>query len=302
MRKRLPLIFFTLLTLFALPQMSRAQAEVRLSTLVINFWPEYDREEMLVIYKVILPENTAPVELTFQIPTGAGKPYKIAVEYDDGLLYEQKEFKYHEGGVGGKWSEVTFTASTSTIQFEYYDPGLVRQGKDRRFDFTWPGDYAVDSAAIIVQQPLDASDMQFTQEATTSIGEGNLPNYGVKIGKLEKGQTYDFSLSYQKSTDTLTEEKLKVHPAGDLPQSMWIRGLPWALGVLALLLIGGGVFVYWRLGLPEPGEKKRRRRKAAVKAVTEEAVEESGVFCHRCGRRAALSDVFCRSCGTKLRL
>ena len=34
----------------------------------------------------------------------------------------------------------------------------------------------------------------------------------------------------------------------------------------------------------------------------ETSTKESSVYCHRCGRRAALSDVFCRSCGTKLRI
>ena len=123
-----------------------------------------------------------------------------------------------------------------------------------------------------------------------------------RSARCRKIRPTDFSLSYQKPSNALTYEKQQVHPAGELPQSMWNRGLPWALGVLAVVLIAGGVFIYWRSGQPQAGEKKRRRRKAAAQAGGEASADESGVYCHRCGRRAALSDVFCRSCGTKLRI
>jgi hypothetical protein len=72
--------------------------------------------------------------------------------------------------------------------------------------------------------------------------------------------------------------------------------------VLAVLVIAAGVLIYWRSGQPETGEKKRRRRKAEAQAAGEAAVDDSGVYCHRCGRRGALNDVFCRACGTKLRI
>jgi hypothetical protein len=121
------------------------------------------------------------------------------------------------------------------------------------------------------------------------------------MGMLRQGQTYNFLLSYQKPTNTLTYEKQKVGIAGALPQSMWNRGLPWALGLLALVMIVGGVWVYWRSGRPQVGQKKHKRRKPAAQ-VSGETTEDSGVYCHSCGRRASAGDVFCRSCGTKLRI
>ena len=301
MRKRLVLALVLLLTLttLLLPQTGRAQDEILLGALEVLLWPEYDQPEMLVIYQVTLQPDVVPASLTFRIPAAAADPVVAIRDETDGNLYQTE----YTTRMGSEWNEVTFQVTSANFQLEYYDPRLVKQGPSRRFEFTWPGDYTVISASIIAQQPLDASQMEFTPDDVNSFnGEDNLLYYAHQIGTLQKDQTYSFSLSYQKPSNTLTEEKQKVHAAGKLPESMWNLGLPWALGVLALLVIAGGVFIYWRSGQPQAGEKKRRRRKAAAPANGETSAEDSGVYCHRCGRRAALSDVFCRSCGTKLRV
>ncbi len=31
------------------------------------------------------------------------------------------------------------------VQIEYYDPGLQKNADQRHFEYTWPGDYAVDA-------------------------------------------------------------------------------------------------------------------------------------------------------------
>jgi hypothetical protein len=299
MRKFVALVLFLTLTALILPQTGRAQDEVRLGALEVLLWPEYDRPEMLVIYQVTLQPDVVPATLTFRIPKEADKPLVAIRDEDDGNLYEAD----YTSQAGSEWIEVTFEATSAHFQIEYYDPRLIKQGSNRRFEFTWPGDFGVDSASIIAQQPLEASQMQFTPaEVSSFTGVDNLLYYAHQIGTLQKDQTYSFSLSYQKPSDALTFEKQQVRPAGALPQSMWTLGLPWALGVLALVLIAGGVFFYWRSGLPQAGEKKQRRRKVAAQANGETPAEESGVYCHRCGRRASLTDVFCRSCGTKLRI
>jgi hypothetical protein len=299
MRKLLALALILTLTALILPQRSRAQDEVRLGKLEVLLWPEYDRPEMLVIYQVTMQPEEVPTVLTFRIPAVAEKPLVAIRDEDDGNLYEA-DFTTQAGGA---WIEVTFEVTSAHFQLEYYDPRLTKQGKSRSFEFTWLGDYPVVSASIIAQQPLEASQMQFTPGNVNSFtGVDNLLYYSHQIGSLQKDQTYSFSLSYQKPSEALSFEKQQVHPAGALPQSMWNSGLPWALGVLALVLIAGGVFFYWRSGQPRAGEKKQRRRKVTAQVNSETPADESGVYCHRCGRRAALSDVFCRSCGTKLRI
>jgi hypothetical protein len=300
MRKHLALVLLLILTALILPQAGRAQDDVQLMDLEVDLWPEYDQPDMLVIYHITLqPEVAMPSTLTFRIPKVARNPIVAVRDEEDGNLYEIGKTLQP----GSEWLEVTFEVTSAIFQIEYYDPRLIKQGPSRSFEFTWPGDYPVVSASIIAQQPLEASDMQFSPEDVSSFtGENSLRYYALQIGTLRKDQTYSFSLSYQKRSETLTADEMEVHPADKLPESMWNRGLPWALGVLALVLIAGGVFIYWRSGLPLAGEKKRKRRKAAAQANGDTAAEDSGVYCHRCGRRAGLSDVFCRSCGTKLRI
>jgi hypothetical protein len=299
MRKIIALTVLLVITALILPQTGRAQNEIVLETLEVNLWPEYDQPEMLVFYMVTLQPDIVPATLTFRIPKEAGKPFKVAVRAEDGIPYETD----YDFGAGSEWGEVTFKVNTPNFQIEYYDPRLVKQDQNRSFKYTWSGDYLVLSAAIVIQRPHDASQMQFTPEVGSSFtGIDGLLYYSLYIGTLLKDQSYDFSLSYQKASDVLTRVKQQVHPAGTLPQSMWIRGLPWAFGLLAVLVIVGGVWFYWRSGQPQAGEKKRRRKKSAAQAGSETTDEERGVYCHSCGRRAALNDVFCRSCGTKLRI
>jgi hypothetical protein len=292
-----------LLIMFALfqTQSGWAQSDIVLSTIEINLWPEFDHPDMLVIYKVTIPAESTQASLTFRIPKDVedGKPYKVASKLEDGNLYEA----IPKIQVGSEWIEVTFVPNATEFQIEYYDQGLNKLGASRSFEYTWPGDYTVNSAAIVTQEPLDANHMTFNPPNNTSFkGENGLVYYAHPIGALRKGQNYKFSLSYQKPTNTLTNDKLDVRSAGKLPGSMWNRGLPWALGALALILIAGGMWVYWRSGLPQAaGQKKRTRRRAASPAGGEIA-EDNSVYCHSCGRRASTGDVFCRSCGTKLRI
>ncbi len=298
MRRILTLFLLVTLTSLLLPRSIRAQNSTRLDTLEINLWPEYDRSSMLVMYIGGLPDNSWPVSLTFHIPV---TPTEIAVRTVDGGLYKTPYTSTPQNG----YYEVTFQATTQNFQIEYYDK-LDFNGIARSYHYTWPGDYAVKNAAIVVQQPIDASHMQFVPDdkVSSTINSNNLVIYNHPFGPLTAGQTYAYSLSYQKPNNTLTADKLNVRIAGELPKSMWTRTLPWAFGFVALLVIAGGVWFFWRSGLPEVGDKKRRRRKAAATMAVAEAASEddSGVYCHRCGRRAALNDVFCRSCGTKLRL
>jgi len=300
MRKLVALALLLTLTALFLAQSGRAQNELVLGALEVNLWPEYDRPDMLVIYKVTLPSNVVPATMTFRTPRAADRPYKITIIAEDGNRYEITDYTYEQGD---EWGEVTFQVDSPNFQLDYYDPRLIKKGPGRRFEYTWPGDYAVISASILVQQPVDAGPLEFTHESVSSFtGEDNLLYYAHQIGPLEKDQTYSFSMSYLKPTNMLTWEKYRVRPADALPQSMWNLGLPWALGVLALVLIAGGVFIFWRSGLPQGWKKNRTGEIATPQGSEETPADESGVYCHRCGRRAALSDLFCRSCGTKLRI
>jgi hypothetical protein len=296
-----------LLLIFLLPGSVRAQIEVRFSSMEADLWPEFDRPAMLVIFRITLsPQTTLPAEIRLRIPSRAGAPNAVASATPDGSLinvpYEQQD--------AGEWSRLVFQATTPDLQIEYYDPGLEKDGGARHYKFTWPGDYSVDAFVIEVQEPVGASDMLITPGmATAKPGADGLAYYTLDVGSLLVNQPFEISIDYQKPDDQLSSSGLPVEPSGPLDntatgrQSM-TEALPWALGLLGVLLIAGGGLWYWQSGReqPQPTRQARGRRKEALEEDTDETSQSDYVYCHQCGKRAAPGDRFCRACGTQLRL
>jgi hypothetical protein len=300
------LIALTLSLAVIVPLFVRAQEELKLSAVEVDLWPEYDRPEMLVIYRITLsPSVSLPADVTFRIPVAAGEPSAVAgkqvtADGEEGLFNIPYEYR-----ANGEWALVTLTATMPEIQLEYYDPGLVRDGSERRFVYRWPGDYAVGSLMVQVQQPLDATGMRISPAS----GEGvNMPDglvyFNKQVGSLPAGQTFDLRVDYQKESESLSAASLQVQPSAPMPEitstpSNYMAVLPWILGIMGLLLVVGGGVWYWQSGKERERPKPRRRRRSATQVEDIQAGEH--VYCHQCGKRAATGDRFCRICGARLR-
>jgi hypothetical protein len=206
----------------------------------------------------------------------------------------------------GEWIDISFIATTPAIQFEYYDPGLVKDGALRTFDYTWPGDYAAKNLQLRIQHPLGASGVTVTPTMGNVVqGDDGFLYSNIEVGAVEMGSPFDIGLSYQKETDDLSIQSLQIQPSATItPGASNFQNLNqwwvWLLVALGLVLIGGGGYWYWRLGREEAPAKKRRHRKAPSRPAGG-AASESAIYCHQCGKRAESGDRFCRSCGTALR-
>jgi hypothetical protein len=307
MRSRKWLCFLIALMTLALPFGVRAQVGPRLSGLEVDLWPEYDRSEMLVIYKAALsPEVPLPAELSFRIPTAAGEPNAVAERQVDGALFSLA----YEREVQGEWAVVRFTATMPEIQLEYYDPSLEKDGPQRQFEYVWPGDYPVDTLVVQVQQPAGAEGLEISPDLGDGVqAQDGLVYYTAQVGSFALGENFRLTLAYLKDSDALSVElqNLPVQPSAPIttetPGRVTIRDvLPWVLGGLGLLLIGTGVWWYWQLrSEKQVAPPRRRRRQAIPPEVAEVEDEDDSLFCHQCGKRASPSDRFCRACGTRLR-
>jgi hypothetical protein len=303
-RLTLIIIITILLAMTAFPLTGHAQPILTFNILKVDLWPEYDRPGMLVVYHITLsPKTTLPVDLTLRIPTKVGEPNAVAVRDANGGLFSIA----HTREVNGEWSKITFTPTMPEIQLEYYDPSLVKQGSTRHFNYFWPGDYAVDSLMIEVQQPIGATDMRITPgmgNGTTK--QDGLTYYTSQAGSLKSGQTFELVLDYQKNSDTLSAESLEIKPSAPVStitptKNILMSVLPWILGGLGIVLIvGGGVWWYWQTGIGKGRPNASRRRRKLV-FTQENVLPEGHVHCHHCGKRAMPSDKFCRTCGTRLR-
>jgi hypothetical protein len=305
MQKKLSVFLLSLVLLFV-PIATRAQQATTLSLVEVDLWPEFDRPTMLVIYHITLPAQTSlPVQMNLRIPAAVGVPNAVAAKQPDGSLvtvpYTQQ--------ADGDWSRLVFQATTKEVQVEYYDPGLQKSADQRHFEYTWPGDYAVDAFDIEVQQPTGATEMQF-KPGTVSARQGDdgLKYYRMDVGALTLGQQFQITVDYKKSTDELSASSVPVEPSGPLndPNSgiaSMTSILPWFLGGVGLLLIVGGGVWYWQSGRQKVSpERELHRRNKPAESVAANVADASNVYCHQCGKRASAGDRFCRACGTELRI
>jgi len=306
-----------LLVLFSLimfPSGTSAQSPDELSSVRVRLWSEYDQPEMLVIYDLTLPAGTPlPATLKIRIPKTAGEPHAVASRELDGSLVN---LPVVTEVASGDWISIEFTATTLDSRMEFYDPALVKDGTSRSYTYIWPGDYNVASLEIEVQQPVDATNMSLSPSMGGGVlGGDGLMYFGIQVGALEKGQSYQQNIEYQKATDTLSTELLTIEPAGPIDSGSAISTgfasfLPWLLFILGLLLLAGGGYWYWRLGRKTSQPARKKHRKGASKpsigrnadSVISAADEESAIYCHQCGKRAMQGDRFCRICGTQLRI
>jgi len=310
------------LGLFLIPSLALGQQEVKFATLEVDIWPEYDRPEVLVIYRIGLPATTSlPVEISLRIPTVAGAPNAVAARQPDGALINLT----YDTQTDGDWTTLTFTTTTPESQIEYYDPQLNKSGTQRQFTHDWLGDYPIDNFSIQVQQPFDAYEMRISPDmGPGERGKDGLVYYTGDFGALKAGQNFVTSIEYDKDNDNLTTTSLSVDSSGPIDESAqgrsrWMSLLPWILFGIGLVLLVGGLVWLWQSGrtkaepTPRQRHKPAAQRQAAASRVPAERSPSSdpplGVkngsqefnYCHQCGKRAASGDRFCRACGTPLR-
>jgi hypothetical protein len=293
-----------LFALFISISTAQAQDTPSFETLTIDLWPEYDRPNMLVIYKGELsPEVSLPAEVTLRMPVEAGAPAVVAVGPDANSVADA----VFETQVMGEWIEVSFIATTPVIQFEYYDPRLIKDGALRSFDFKWPGDYRVNKLMLQAQQPLGATNLTVSPLMGRMVQDQVGFSYDIiDVGQLAQGETFALGLSYEKESDALSVESLQIQPSATItPGSSNLFSLDqpwiWFLIALGLVLIGGGGYWYWRTGQDEAQPQKKRRQRRSAGSSQSGVPEGKTVYCHQCGKRAQQGDVFCRTCGTRLR-
>lgn len=286
--------------------------DVKLRSLEVDFWPEYDDPRMLVIYRAeIDPSVNLPVDVTFQIPARVGSPHAVAAGQTQDALFNVT----FDRQVDGDWAYITFNTAMPLIRIEYYDDALDLSSSLREYQYIWNGDYAVEQLLLQVQQPCDSSNMQ-TSPALGSgqPGADGLVYYGGTFGPLTDAQVFDLTINYEKTSDCLSIDTLQI--GSELPENTpgrvsLLSILPWVLGLFGLILIVGGVFWYWQSGRQSPAAASNRNRSRRPSRSSQPsqanppdqapAATDDAVYCHQCGKRAASSDRFCRTCGARLR-
>lgn len=294
--RRLFAILLLLMFLVSI-QPVHAQGNPTLSSVSVWIWPEYDKPSVLVIYHIMVAEETTfPATLTFRIPAAAEKPYTVAVG-DTPSTVSDKNVEYSIEK-DGDWVKVVVNMTGPAITLEYYDPSITVDGKSRQFHYAWPGDYEVDNFSAVAQKPYDASQFQSTPTLTQlDASNDQLTYYQGDFGALAPGDSFLLDLTYQKASDSVSTQLIPVEPSAPLDTNTVGRVslgtyIPWLLAGLGILMVAGGLYYYFR-GQPRPSQKRKRRAHAETSGAQ--------IYCPQCGTRARSGDRFCRTCGSRLR-
>jgi len=293
--------FFLILILgamFILPSLAFAQGNPTISTMTVQFWPEYDQPSMLVITDFqVAKGSTFPFDMTFRIPADANLIAVASLVSDGSFL----NAIFNGPEAQDEWQTFSITIDQDTVyRFEYYQP-LVFNNTMRTFTYLWDGDYAADEFNLELLEPLSVTSL-VTDPTYKSISQQNGSNiYLIDSTKLDSGEQYALSIQYDKSTDALVTEPQGVEPVAPLDEntpgrvsiSNW---MPYIIGGMGLLLIVGGAAYYMQAD--RSSSRKRRRRPSSHSESTE---DKSDFYCQQCGTRARSGDKFCRVCGARLR-
>jgi hypothetical protein len=229
-------------------------------------------------------------------------PYNVAIQDVDGLLYNLD----YTVVTDGNFLVVTFNTPSQDLQIEYYDSAIVKNGSIRSFDYSWPGDFAVNSLSIQIQQPLGAS--QFSIDPVMGSprqGLDGLNYYSSVEGTVKAGQTFTIHISYKNPNNVLSSSMQPVQPVKPINNSTSGRVtfqelLPWALGLLGVLLISGGAWWYLRVSNEIKTNPQKQNKKVDGSKPLKEMDPSANIFCQQCGRKASPGDQYCRTCGTRL--
>ncbi len=293
------LILLLLLIVIFLPVSVSGQKAISFDRLVVELWPEYDEPSVLVIYRGILSSQVQfPVQITLTIPSAAGQPNAVAVRGPEGRLMSIQ----YERVVKGNWAEVTFTATSQEIQFEYYDPRLEKDDSTRSFVYEWPGEHAVNSAVFQIQRPRGASNLEISPSfGETFQGSDGLTYFRSEETKLAVGQKRVIHVSYNKDSDMLSigAQPVQSSTAVEPKPSYSLQDMnltPWVLAGGGVILIAVVVGLYLRFGT----QIKQEKSIAGEKTEEGTVISNQQAYCPKCGSRTGESDLFCRVCGQKL--
>ncbi len=311
MKRFLLILVFSVL---ALAQPVQGQDVPTLSDLEIAIWPEYDRPEVLVIYRGLFAADTPlPVPVEIYVPARVGQPTAVAY-VDGGDRFNQQ----YTTRVEGDWLVVSFELARPGFQLEYYDTLPVDPDGQRTYTFDYTADYPVSALSLDFQAPPTAESFSLEPPADSVVQEADgLTYHLVQTGPLEQNETSSWTVTYRKDNPDLTVS-LFAPPEATAPAALPSADTAdnstvviFFIAFVALVAVGAAAFWLGRrtqpLAEPEPprgGQQKRRGSGRGAEFQRQQMpspVARDGFFCPQCGTELRSDADFCHRCGTAVR-
>jgi hypothetical protein len=301
-----------------------AQSPAPLEVLDIALWPEYDRPEVLVIYRGTIAANVPlPTLVSFTLPAAVKELNAVAyLDEAQGRLLNVEEHELIEGADG---NVLSFTIPSRQFQFEYYsDQALSQDGDTRELTFLFSPTAEVANLSFELQQPTDSED--FTSDPTAfdqQVRQDGLTYALYALGPVSPGEARSLQASYTRGTDELSVDTLVSvnlpSPDEQTPVEVGGGGLkdnlgPILIAVGVLLLTGSLVYWFWSqrsVVVPEPAPRRsaarprqpsrKSQRSGSTSASPAAKGEKLAAYCHRCGTKFREDADFCHACGAERR-
>jgi hypothetical protein len=292
------ILFLSVTMIAAVTAVSAAQTVPQLEQLQIDLWPEFDRPDMLVIYRGTLPpEAPLPATVTLRLPQGVEAPHAVAYVDSTGNLFDAT----HSATTTEDGVTVTLETLSPNFQLEFYD-ALTRDGDQRSYTLVWPGDYAVNQLNIVLLPPPGATQIQTEPALSFVQQESGVSTYVGTLGGRAENQTARISVNYRGGTAGVAGT-LAQSSDGDSRNYALIAGAI----VVVLVLVIGSVVWYTRQQREQPKTVSRRQRRTArrrqreTRTVATQNDPSQSRYCTHCGRALRADDRFCGNCGTPVK-
>jgi hypothetical protein len=293
---------------------AQAQDTPTLSSLDISLWPEFDRPEMLVIYRgAFAPDTPLPVPVEIRIPASVGQPTAVAYVGEGDQRLNQQYTTRQEGDS----LVIAFQLATLGFQVEYYDTLPIDSEGRREYDFSYTADYPVESLILGFQEPPTAQAYTLEPPAdSVAVAADGLTYHSVEAGPVAQGETKSWLLSYEKADSALTINSLAQEqptasaapPAATGNDNSTV--LIFLVAFVAVVAVGASAFWLGRRTQPlekAPSTSRQQKRRGGGRGgqPAQRQPSPSGrretFFCHQCGAELRLDSDFCHKCGAAVR-
>lgn len=296
MFKRITYLATLVLLLFGWAVPARAEDPLRITSMDVSVWPEYDQPGVLVQYQGTLypaASKTNPRELSFLVPKGAGVGAACAIQSNGNHTSETwKESEADEG-----WTTITFQVTEPDFHVEYYYNPLTG-APDKKMTFAYQALLPADELQLDVQHPLKATNFVLTPETVNSHKDNDGFTYhSYLIKQIATGQKVSTNIAYTKTDPNpsvsgqpkSTTASSASNDSGINPNQVIVFGV--MLGMLGII-----VYFVW---------ERNTHRSQPVAAHPQTSTtsypargEWFGGFCTQCGHAMETDDKFCARCGT----
>lgn len=255
--------------------------ETIIEKVFLELRPEYDREDLLVVYTILLKDNqNFPINLSVKIPTSSGGPSAVW-EVVDGQPVETT----YETSESGNWISVDIQTNSPMVYLDYYDTDFYVLEFQHNFNFNYPPGLYAEEVELMIWQPPFSENFQASVvfDEILTDDNGNL----FHVITFDSDQLDDLNIEF--SYDAVIAEI-----SDDDSEFFWMDALPYVIGLIGLSVLVYGIY---KLNFKNQNKSKLKKKRNRSKSNSTSKTK----FCHKCGNQMKTSDSFCSECGEKNR-